>query len=130
MSSPPVLTVEQVRAQLARAREQLPALPPELRPSAAAALVALEEASEDVALVGTLAVARAWSWWSAVNPFRDPPSSPIGRAEALAALAGAGDALQALEDGRREAWDRLRRVALEVGLAAVKAALPLLLAAL
>lgn len=128
--SGPQLTAEQVAEQLARARKLLDHVPEELRPAAAKGLDALEEHADDLAVVGTLGAARALAWWSAVDPFSDPPRRPVGREAGLAAIRAAGDALQDQEDAERLALARLKRAAVDVGLVVLRAALPLLLAAL
>ena len=128
--SEPKLTPEQVRALLGKARGHLDRVPEALRPAAEKGLDALDAQAEDLARVGALAATRALAWWTAVDPFSDPPGLPVGRAAGLAAIRAAGDALQDQEDARREALERLRRVAVEVGLVALRVAVPLLLAAL
>lgn len=128
--SAPGVTPDQAAAELRRLRDLLPQVPDELRPLAQAGLDALDDHAADVALVGTLAVARAWSWAAAIDPFGEPPPRPVGRAAALAELQGAGDRLQDLEDQRREALARLQRLALDVGLKTAQVLVPLLLAGL
>lgn len=128
--SAPQLTPEQVRELLGRARENLDRVPEVLRPAAEKGLDALDGQAEELARVGVLAATRALAWWTAVDPFSDPPGTPVGRAAGLAAIRAAGDRLQDQEDAEREALERLRRVAVEVGLAALRVAVPLLLAAL
>lgn len=121
---------EQVARLLAQAQAQLDHVPLEKRPVAVAALSALSAHAEDIARVGDIAAIRALAWWSVVDPFGEPPPRIVGRAAALAAITAAGDALQDAEDDYRAAMERLKRTAMDVGMTAIKIAVPLLLAAL
>lgn len=135
-----LITEERVTELLRKASQNLNRLPPQSQPVAAAALAALStpESVKHLTTLGEWGTVKALSWFAVVNPFakvgdRDelPPDEPIGeasRAAGIAMLQGASVELVRIANERKAAQEALRRVVLEVGAAAVKALLPLLIA--
>lgn len=107
-------------------------VPPAVERLARIGLEALRGNAGDIAAIGTDASVAALSWWSAADPFSDPPelTAASGRDAAVQGLKDATDALIGIEDRKRAALERLKRTALRVGLDVVAAAIPFLLRAL